>query len=246
MRDAFELRIEDLELAQLARKAETEFVGAPVGIMDQMACSLADESSALFIDTRTLGLRTHCAAANDVHFSSSTLASGTVTSSGEYRTRREECAASGADARRRQSARRQRSRPACHQRASRTAQSARASRRDRKRTSACDGRRAPGQTTWSEVGRLFYASHASMRDDFEMSTPVVDALVEARAIDAGVYGARLTGGGFGGAIVALTEPGTGDRRRRRRSSSHQNRRFPECDAADCSCRRPSRATRSDR
>src|SRR4051794_25381072 len=53
-RAAFTLPIDDLQLARLARKAETEFVGAPVGIMDQMACSLGDESSALFIDTRPL------------------------------------------------------------------------------------------------------------------------------------------------------------------------------------------------
>jgi galactokinase len=46
-----------------------------------------------------------------------------------------------------------------------------------------------------------------MRDDFEVSTPVVDALVEATRTTRGVYGARLTGGGFGGAIVALTERG---------------------------------------
>jgi galactokinase len=58
----------------------------------------------------------------------------------------------------------------------------------------------------AEVGRLFYASHASMRDDFDMSTPAVDALVDAARSLRGVYGARLTGGGFGGSIVALTEP----------------------------------------
>ncbi len=51
MRAAFKLSIDDVQLAPLERQAETGFVGAPVGIMDQMACSLADESSALFIDT---------------------------------------------------------------------------------------------------------------------------------------------------------------------------------------------------
>jgi galactokinase len=74
------------------------------------------------------------------------------------------------------------------------------------------------------VGSLFYASHASMRDDFEMSTPAVDALVDAARSVRGVYGARLTGGGFGGSIVALTEPSranaAGDA-----ITVHQNRRF---------------------
>ena len=59
---------------------------------------------------------------------------------------------------------------------------------------------------WSEVGRLMYASHASLRDDYEASCPEIDFLVEqARAVK-GVYGARMTGGGFGGCIVALAQP----------------------------------------
>ena len=55
------------------------------------------------------------------------------------------------------------------------------------------------------VGRLFVASHLSMRDDFEVSVPCIDALVDAAIGAPGVYGARLTGGGFGGAIVALAD-----------------------------------------
>ena len=51
------------------------------------------------------------------------------------------------------------------------------------------------------------ASHASNRDDFEASTPVVDALVDRLTATPGVFGARLVGGGFGGCVVALTEPG---------------------------------------
>ena len=54
LRSAFELPLSDVELARAARRAENDFVGAPVGIMDQMACSLATLSSALFLDTRTL------------------------------------------------------------------------------------------------------------------------------------------------------------------------------------------------
>jgi len=57
------------------------------------------------------------------------------------------------------------------------------------------------------IGRLFAASHASMRDDFHVSVPAVDALVIAATLVRGVYGARLTGGGFGGAIVALASRG---------------------------------------
>jgi galactokinase len=57
------------------------------------------------------------------------------------------------------------------------------------------------------AGRLMNESHASLRDDFEVSTPALDTLVrELRSID-GVFGVRLTGAGFGGCVVALTTPG---------------------------------------
>jgi len=57
------------------------------------------------------------------------------------------------------------------------------------------------------AGRIMTEAHASFRDDFAASTPVVDALVERLVATPGVFGARLTGGGFGGCVVALTEPG---------------------------------------
>ena len=57
------------------------------------------------------------------------------------------------------------------------------------------------------AGRLMAESHASLRDDFEVSTPALDALVERLAATPGVHGARLTGAGFGGCAVAITEPG---------------------------------------
>jgi galactokinase len=55
---------------------------------------------------------------------------------------------------------------------------------------------------FEEFGRLMYASHASLRDDYEVSTPELDAFVEA-AEQHGARGARLTGAGFGGCAIAL-------------------------------------------
>ncbi|GAC1311952.1 MAG: galactokinase [Acidimicrobiales bacterium] len=57
------------------------------------------------------------------------------------------------------------------------------------------------------AGSLMAASHASLKDDFEVSTPVVDALVARIRATPGVWGARMTGAGFGGCVVALTIPG---------------------------------------
>jgi galactokinase len=59
------------------------------------------------------------------------------------------------------------------------------------------------------LGELFYASHRSMRDDYEVSVPEIDLLVELARADRDVFGTRLTGGGFGGAVVMLSRAGTG-------------------------------------
>jgi galactokinase len=58
-----------------------------------------------------------------------------------------------------------------------------------------------------EAGALMTASHISLRDDYEVSTPVLDQAVAALDAAPGVYGARLTGAGFGGCVIALTRPG---------------------------------------
>ena len=59
------------------------------------------------------------------------------------------------------------------------------------------------------LGKLLYASHESLRNDFEVSIPEIDCLVELASEEPEVYGARLTGGGFGGSIVAVARRGTG-------------------------------------
>jgi galactokinase len=58
-----------------------------------------------------------------------------------------------------------------------------------------------------QCGVLMVASHESLRDDFEVSTPRLDALVAELVATPGVHGARMTGAGFGGCVVALTAPG---------------------------------------
>ncbi|MEN0111959.1 MAG: galactokinase, partial [Planctomycetota bacterium] len=69
-----------------------------------------------------------------------------------------------------------------------------------------DAAEAIAYRRWAEAGEHMDASHASLRDDFEVSCPELDALVEAaRAVgtDGGVIGSRMTGGGFGGCTVSL-------------------------------------------
>jgi galactokinase len=64
-----------------------------------------------------------------------------------------------------------------------------------------------GDLPW--LGELFYASHASMRDDYEVSIPEIDLLVDLASAEPSIYGARLTGGGFGGSVVMLAQAGRG-------------------------------------
>jgi galactokinase len=66
--------------------------------------------------------------------------------------------------------------------------------------------RAIGASDWAAVGKLMYASHASLRDDYEVSCPELDAVVEAALAigeKKGMIGCRMTGGGFGGCAVSL-------------------------------------------
>jgi galactokinase len=67
---------------------------------------------------------------------------------------------------------------------------------------------ALGTGDHATLGHLLAASHASLREDFEVSTPVLDALVDRLVALHGVVGARLTGAGFGGCVVALVAPGS--------------------------------------
>ena len=205
LREAFALAIDDLEIALLARRAENEFVGAPVGIMDQMACSLADERSALLIDTRSLAYERVPIPPDAALL---VIDSGVrhAHAGGEYRVRRDEChraaASLGVPSLRDLSVddleRVARLPPPLDRRARHVVT-------ENARVLATVDALRRGDLT--RVGELFFASHASMRDDFEVSVPAIDALVDAAARVRGVYGARLTGGGFGGSIVALVEPG---------------------------------------
>jgi galactokinase len=212
LRAAFTLPLDDVALAVAARRAETDFVGAPVGIMDQMACSLADTGSALFIDTRSL----ECARIQLPEAAALIVIDSGVAhqhAAGDYRTRRDECARAAAslgvgelrDVDESDLDRASALPPPLDRRARHViTENARV-------LAAVDALRA---RDLGRVGRLFFESHASMRDDFEVSIAAIDHLVEQAERTPGVYGARLTGGGFGGSIVAIAD------RDRAKSAAH--------------------------
>jgi len=204
-RDAFALELADVPLARLAKQAENDFVGAPVGIMDQMACTLAGDRQALFLDTRSLDY-TVIALPPGIELVIINSGIAHNHAKGDYRTRRAEC---------------ERAAEALGVSQLRDLELS-----DLPRVMTLPdplGRRARHVVTEDErvlaavraiksgdvenLGGLFYASHDSMRDDYEVSIPEIDLLVDLARADPDIYGARLTGGGFGGSVVMLARPG---------------------------------------
>jgi galactokinase len=199
MRTAFQLSISDVVLARMAQRAEVEFVGAPVGIMDQMACSLAGERDALFLDTRSLAFeRIPLPPPLGLVVINSGVAHDHA--SGDYITRRRESEEAArllgveklrdvtlADMQRIENLPPTAARRARHV----VSENAR----------VLEARDALRHADLVSFGRLLNASHASLRDDYEVTVPEVDALVEIAQSERDVFGARMTGGGFGGAVV---------------------------------------------
>ncbi len=206
-REAFSLSVGDVEMARLGQQAENQFVGAPVGVMDQMACTLAGDGEALFLDTRSLEWSVvPMPESADLVVLNSGIAHSHVK--GDYRTRRAECEEAarrlGVPQLRDLDARdlpRVMSLPEPLGRRARHVVS-----EDDRVLAAVAALRAGNLEA---LGGLFYASHESMRDDYEVSIPEIDLLVDLARQAPDVYGARLTGGGFGGSVVMLARPGRG-------------------------------------
>jgi galactokinase len=209
LRQAFHLALDDETMARLGQRVENEFVGARVGVMDPMAASLADEQTALFLDARSLDYRrVPLPRGADLVVIHSGLSHRLAHGDGGYNTRRQQCEEAAAllgvrqlrdltvaDLPRVLALPDPLSRRARHV----------LTENDRV-LAAVEAMRA---SDLKRLGNLFFASHQSMRDDYEVSLPEIDLLVELARSDEAVYGARLTGGGFGGSIVILAHAGLG-------------------------------------
>ncbi len=211
MRDLLHLILSDRDIAILAHRAETDFVGAPVGIMDQMVCALGKPSAGFFLDTAKLHFE---------HVPLPTIAEWVVIhsgvhhshASGSYHDRRRECEAANAGL-------------AVHwlRDLEGTSQSEALSRINalpspldaRARHVVMENERVLSgvamlrQGKMHEFGTLMNKSHASLSGDFAVSVPETDLLVDLAQGEEDVYGARLTGGGFGGSVVIAVKTGMG-------------------------------------
>jgi galactokinase len=191
-----------LELALACQRAEHLATGTATGIMDQLASAAGRPGHALLIDCASLDV-TPVPLPEDVEVVVVDSGRRRRVAASSYEERRSDCEAAAAvvgplreatvadvDALRDPRLRR-RSRHVVTENAR-----------------VLDAVEALRTADVAGVGRLMNASHASLRDDFEVSTPELDQLVDRLTATPGVYGARLTGAGFGGCAVALAAPGS--------------------------------------
>lgn len=191
-------------MARVCRRAEHEWVGVQCGIMDQLICAAGLRGHALLIDCRS-GQAQPVPVPRDACVVLLDTGTRRRLGTSAYNTRRAECDAAavflGVGALRDVSSvhlrRRQLDLPPTQQRRARHVVEENA------RTLAAAEALRAGRLR--EVGELLSASHTSLRVDFEVSGPALDAMVDAAQASPGCLGARMTGAGFAGCVVALVE-----------------------------------------
>ncbi|RDI95414.1 galactokinase [Meiothermus sp. QL-1] len=200
LRALYQLPLDDVAIARLAQEAEVEYVGVRCGIMDQMAASVGRPGYGLLLDTRDLSTRL---VPLPQGYRVVVVDSGVPRRLAEsgYNARRQEC--EEACARLGVSSLRELT-PADLPRLSSLPEPLlrRARHVITENARVLEGVEALEAGDVQRFGALMTASHASLRDDYQVSTPELDRLVEAE-LRHGAVGARLTGAGFGGATVAL-------------------------------------------
>lgn len=221
-------RLGPMEKAKACQRAEHEFAGVPCGIMDQVASVMGRRGHALLIDCRSLEITpVEMPGDEDAVLAVVDSRVAHTLASGEYAKRREACERAartlGVEALRDATAE----------------QVAHAGLSDEERRCAAHvvsecGRvqraaRALGSGDLPTMGRLMLESHASLRDDYRVSCAELDLLVDLAMRIPGVLGARMTGGGFGGSIVALMRPDAVGAFREAVSKGYQNATQRRCE-----------------
>lgn len=200
--------IEPKRLAKLCQRAENEFVGVKCGIMDQFVACHAKAGNALMLDCRSLEYSFSPLPAKVRLVIANSMVRHSLAA-GEYNRRRAECAEAAAHLGK--SLRDVTVAELGHEELDRAAGFLgdpifrRARHVITENARVLQAREALNRGDSREFGRLMYASHRSLRDDFDVSCAELDTLVEIAHGVPGVYGSRMTGGGFGGCTISLVE-----------------------------------------
>lgn len=206
---AFGARLQPMQMAHLSQMAEHDFVGVRCGLLDQIASLMSHAGHATFIDCRTFKVR-HVPLPDKTSLIIANSGVKHALVAGEYNQRRSDCEA------------------AAHALGVKALRDATSAMLESQRSHLADriyhrALHIVGENERvleaSEVlqrgdvarfGELMFASHESSRVNFENSCPELDLLVETARRTPGIYGARLSGGGFGGSTINLVEAGRED------------------------------------
>jgi galactokinase len=219
------LKIDARELALLCQRAENEFVGARVGIMDQFVSLFGQAQHALLLDCRSLEFKLLPLPDIVRLISCNTMVKHEVASSA-YNERREQCEAGVRHlAQFYPNVRALRDVTVEQLEAHRDELPEVIYRRCRhvitENARVIEAGEALEQHDLSRFGRLMGESHVSLRDDYEVSSDELDLMVELAGQVEGVYGARMTGGGFGGSTVNLVREDKADEFRARVAEGYE-------------------------
>jgi galactokinase len=201
---AADVRVDRIDLARIAQRAENDYVGAPTGMLDQLASLCGEPDKALMIDFRELTVRAVVfdPDSSDVSLLLINSRAPHQHAGGEYAARRQSCERAATDLGV-SSLREVQDRGINALDAVTDPVDARRARHiltDNQRV--LDVVAALAKSDFAAIGELFNASQASMREDFEITTDHIDLIADT-AVTAGALGARMTGGGFGGCVIAL-------------------------------------------
>jgi galactokinase len=198
------------ELAAVGQHAEHAYVGAKTGIMDQLVCALAKRGHALLLDCRSLEATEVAIPAMEAAFVVCDTRVRHSLANSEYNRRREQCeeavallARTGFAVKSLRDVSVDRLDEALRILPELLARRVRHVVRENARTSAAVD--ALSRSHLVGLGRLLSGSHASLRDDYEVSCAELDHVVEVALAQKGVLGARMTGGGFGGSALLLVQ-----------------------------------------
>jgi galactokinase len=199
-----QLGLDNKTLAVLAQKCENQFVGVNCGIMDQMASAMGRDGAAMFLDTRSLAIM-YAQIPEDLSIVICDTKKPRALTDSAYNERRRQC----------EEAAHSLGVPQLRDAAIGDLENHKANlseivyRRARHVVTENDRclmfRAALGASDRGQVSALMRASHESLRDDYEVSCPELDAMAQSCWTAPGCVGARMTGAGFGGVCVALVE-----------------------------------------
>ena len=228
LKEIFQLSVEMIELVKYCQRAENSFIGVNSGIMDQFAVAMGEKDKAILLDTNSLQYRYADIRLKDASIIVANTNKKRGLKDSKYNERRAECE---------EALRRLQKKLPIHALGELTSEEfnqykyliedpvliKRALHAVTENERTLLAVKALESDDIEAFGKLMYASHASLRDDYDVTGDELDALVEAAAEMDGTIGSRMTGAGFGGCSVSIVENNSVDHFIRTVGEEYRNR-----------------------